>query len=91
MEIVIEQLQEEPWQFAVGLREVDENLGDYLVSMSEDEYVKYGQGAEPGDVIQATFRFLLEREEPEMIMDRFCLHDIIEYFPEYPALLENYF
>lgn len=91
MQIVVEQLQEEPWQFEVGLREVDENLGDYLVSMSEEEYAKYGQGAEPDDVIQATFRFLLEREEPEMILDRFCLQDIIEYFPEYPTQLANYF
>jgi hypothetical protein len=91
MDIMIEQLEEEPWQFAVGLREVDENLGDYLVSMSEDEYAIFGQGAEPGEVIQATFRFLLEREEPEMIMDRFCLHDILKYFPEYPNQLANYF
>ena len=91
MDIVIEQLQEEPWQFAVGLREVDENLGDYVVSMSEEEYAAFGQGAEPGEVIQATFRFLLEREEPEMIMDRFCLRDVTKYFPEYSTQLENYF
>jgi hypothetical protein len=91
MEIVVEQLEEEPWEFAVGLREADENLGDYLVTMSEDEYTNFGQGAEPKDLIQATFRFLLDREEPEMIMDRFCLQDILQYFPEYPVQLENYF
>lgn len=91
MQIEVEQLAEEPWEFAVGLREADENLGDYLVSMSEEEYTAYGRGAEPREVVQATFKFLLDREDPEMIADRFCLHDILEYFPEYPAQVENYF
>lgn len=91
MQILVEQLEEEPWLFAVGLREADENLGDYTVTMSENEYTAYGQSAEPPEVIRATFRFLLEREEPEMILDRFCLEDILEYFPEYPKEIENYF
>lgn len=91
MQILVEQLEEEPWMFAIGLREADENLGDYLVSMSENEYLSYGRGAEPADVIRATFRFLLEREEPEMILDRFSLDDILKYYPEYPDEVENYF
>jgi hypothetical protein len=91
MQIEVEQLTEEPWEFAVGLREADENLGDYLVSMSEEEYTAYGRGAEPREVVRATFRFLLDREDPEMIVDRFGLNDILEYYPDYPKQVENYF
>ena len=91
MDIVIEQLEEEPWEFAVGLREVDENLGDFIVTMSEEEYATFGEGAEPREVISATFRFLLDREEPESISDRFCLQDILQYYPEYTTQLTSYF
>ena len=91
MEIVIEQIEEEPWEFAVGLREADENLGDFQVTMSEEEYAAFSQGGEPSAVIEATFRFLLDREEPESISDRFGLRDILQYYPEYTTQLENYF
>lgn len=91
MQIVVEQLEEEPWVFAVGLREADENLGDYLVMMNEDEYMTYGQGADPQEVVRATFRFLLEREDPEMIMDRFHLREVLQHYPEYSEQVENYF
>jgi hypothetical protein len=59
--------------------------------MTEDEYVDFGHGADPEDVIRATFRYLLEREDPEMILDRFGLRDILEYYPDYPEQVENYF
>lgn len=91
MEIEVEQIEEEPWVFSVGLREADENLGDYVVAMSEEEYNLYGHGAEPAEVVRATFHFLLDREDPEMIMDRFNIRDVLDYYPDYPEQVENYF
>lgn len=90
MDVEVEQLTEEPWQFAVTLLEDDVNLGEYHVTMSEEEYSRYGDPLEPTKLIQATFRFLLERENPEMIMERFSLSTVERYFPEYPEEIEHY-
>ncbi len=91
MEIALEQLEEEPWVYAVTLLEDDTNLGEYVVTMTGDEYRKYGGAEEPDEVVQASLRFLLDREAPEMILDRFTLAQIEGYFPEYPDKLPDYF
>lgn len=90
MDIVVEQLEEEPWEFAVGLREDDENLGDYMVTMDIEEYSKYGNEAEPAEVIKGTFLFLLDHEDPEMIQDQFSLSQVETYFPNYAREVSGY-
>jgi hypothetical protein len=41
--------------------------------------------ATPEELLDASFRFLLEREPKEAILDRFELPIIERYFPDYPA------
>lgn len=90
MDIVVEQIEEEPWEFTVGLREDDENLGDYTITMDIEEYEKYGNEAEPAKVIKGTFLFLLDHEDPEMILDRFSLSQVEKYFPNYAQEVVEY-
>lgn len=45
---------------------------------------RYAPGAPPERLIEASFRFLLEREPKEAILSRFEIPVIERYFPEYP-------
>jgi len=90
VEIELEKIEEDPWVFQVTLLEDDTNLGEYVVSMSGEEYRRYAGSEEPGEVVQASLRFLLDREAPEMILDRFSLSQIEGFFPEYPSKLPSY-
>ena len=67
------------------------NLGEYVVTMSGDEYRRYSSTEEPDEVIRATFKFLLDQEDPEMIFERFSISTVEQHFPEYPDRLEDYF
>lgn len=91
MDIDLEQITEEPWEYHITLLEDDTNLGEFVVTMSGDEYRKYSGTEEPDDVIRATFKFLLAHEDPEMILERFSITTIEQHFPEYPKQLGDYF
>lgn len=47
-------------------------------------------GTEPGALVEASFRFLLDREPKESILSRFDLSVIERYFPEYPVRIADY-
>jgi hypothetical protein len=47
-------------------------------------------GADPVWLVEASFRFLLEREPKESILGRFDLPVIGRYFPEYPSRIGEY-
>jgi len=91
MDIDLEIVTEDPWEYNAVLLEDDTNLGEYVVTMTGDEYRHYGGAEEPDEVVRAAFRFLLDREAPEMILDRFTLSTIEDHFPEFPDHLEDYF
>lgn len=44
----------------------------------------------PGHLIEAAFRFLLDREPPEAIMSSFNVDIISNYFPEFESELPRY-
>lgn len=46
---------------------------------------RYAPDASPEDLLEASFRFLLEREPKESILRKFELPVIERYFPEYAA------
>lgn len=87
--IQIEQLAHEPWEFSVTIRE-GESLHEYMVTMTEEEYERYGGDLAPLELIKATFNFLLAHEELEEIIDNFSLSEIEKEFPEYPEVIEDY-
>lgn len=55
------------------------------VTLEEADLTRYGAGVSPEHLIEASFRFLLEREPKESILRTFALPVIERYFPEYPS------
>ncbi len=65
---------------------VQEGKGEtrHEVTVSEKDLTRFGGGDDPAALVEASFRFLLEREPKESILGRFELNVIARYFPEYP-------
>lgn len=66
--------------------EVDENGSStrHRVSVPEAEREHLAAGATPEELVEESFRFLLEREPKEAILRTFEISLIGRYFPEYP-------
>jgi hypothetical protein len=45
---------------------------------------------DPERLVEASIRFLLDREPKESIMNRFDLDTIARFFPEYPTAIHEY-
>ena len=67
--------------------EDDVSSRDFDVVVPEDFVADLGVSAER--LIEESFRFLLEREPKESILQSFALGVIETYFPEYPAELQR--
>ena len=64
---------------------------EHRVELSRDYHVKLTQGsATPEQLVEASFRFLLEREPKESILRSFELPVIVRYFPEYERRIGDY-
>jgi hypothetical protein len=59
------------------------------VTVTPTSIKRYGQGAKAEDLLEASFRFLLERESKESILARFDLSEIETYFPDYEATIRG--
>lgn len=68
----------------------DQSTTEHRVTAAPDDLTRLGAGAEPAQVIEASFRFLLDREPKEAILRSFELRVISSYFPEYEAELRSY-
>lgn len=60
------------------------------VRVSSDDLARYHREDSPGELVEASFRFLLDREPKESILGRFELGVIERYFPEYPDRIGDY-
>lgn len=60
------------------------------VSVDPSDAATLGGGGDPARLVEASFRFLLEREPKESILSRFDLGVITRYFPEYPSRISEY-
>ena len=77
-------------QYAVTLEEGND-VRTYSVSMSEDYYQHLGiENNTPEEVVDAAFRFLLDREPKDAILTEFDLTDIKSYFPDFEEVLPSY-
>lgn len=56
---------------------------DFEVTVHEEEAALLAPGVEPKRLVEASFRFLLERESVTSILPSFDLNIIERYFPEY--------
>lgn len=72
---------------------VDDERGatSHLVTVWPSDVDRYAAGAEPEELIEAAFEFLLEREPPQAILTRFELPAIERYFPEFPGAMAGRF
>jgi hypothetical protein len=55
------------------------------VTATMDAVQRFGAGASAERLLEESFRFLLEREPKESILQSFEIGVIARYFPEYPA------
>src|SRR5437868_3621471 len=63
----------------------------HQVTVSREDCARLTRGEhEPERLIEAAFRFLLDREAKESILGRFELTLISRYFPEFERELPNY-
>jgi hypothetical protein len=60
------------------------------VTMSGHDYERLAHGKAADLLIEAAFRFLLDREPKESILGRFDMRVIGSYFPEFEARLPDY-
>lgn len=51
---------------------------------------RFAAGTSPERLVEASLRFLLDREPKESILSSFDLSEIERYFPEYPARITDY-
>ena len=62
----------------------------HRVTLTRAEGARLGGGTAPERLVEASFRFLLEREPKEAILARFELKTIARYFPEFERELPKY-
>ena len=80
----------DPLEFEVIVRE-GSGESHHHVTMSQDTWHRLTSGShDPTDCIKASFRFLLDREPKESILNRFDVSVISRYFPEFERELEQY-
>lgn len=59
------------------------------VTVWPSDIARYAPDATPEALLEASFRFLLEREPKESILRRFDLAVIEQYFPDYARIIES--
>lgn len=75
--------REEGWTFLVELGH-GYDLVEYRIDVNREYWAKLTScRIEPAQLIEMTFKFLLDKEPKEMIMKKFNLSDINQFFPQY--------
>lgn len=59
----------------------------HLVEVTHAELRRFGAGRTPQELVQASLRFLLQREPASAILASFSLSEIEQYFPDFPELV----
>jgi hypothetical protein len=85
------QKQGEGWVCDVAVEHAGQTT-NHVVTVSAGDLARWGRGrdlAAVGDLVSRSFAFLLERERPSAILQRFDLSVIPRYFPEYHEQFER--
>ena len=85
----MEEVSAEPRELGVVVEEGD-SVSEHVVTVSDEELTRYGDGLEVAQLIKATFEFLLERESKEDIAVEFSLSEVEQQYPEYPDVVADY-
>lgn len=62
----------------------------HRVTLSRMDFERLRNGATPERLVEAAFRFLLDREPKESILGRFDVSVISHYFPDFERKLPEY-
>ena len=82
---------EAPMVFHITVEDADGSSSQHSVNMDQATFEKLRRGeATPEDVIDAAFRYLLDRESKESILTEFDVTTIGRYFPGYEDELPDY-
>ena len=68
----------------------DGGSSTHLVTVAPSDLERLAEGRSVEALLEASFRFLLDREPKESIMGRFDLSVISRYFPEYESTIADY-
>jgi hypothetical protein len=78
----------EGWEFEVTVEEQGSET-NHIVTMSQDFYDSLNTQSTPTEIVEKSFKFLLERESKEQILSEFDITLISKYFPEYNKYISN--
>ncbi|MEX0920527.1 MAG: hypothetical protein WDZ69_03035 [Candidatus Pacearchaeota archaeon] len=77
------------WDCDVKL--IDGEVFEHGVFVSGDDYEKLSkEDCSVEDLVEASFRFLLDREPKGSILKNFNLNVILKFFPEYKEKIKGY-
>ena len=79
----------DPLAFDVVVRD-GKGESRHVVTMAQGTLDRLASGKKAEDVIEAAFKFLLDREPKEAILKRFDIAVIARYFPEFEQELPRY-
>ncbi|HUG46730.1 MAG TPA: hypothetical protein VMK31_09520 [Sphingomicrobium sp.] len=80
----------DPLEFEVAVTEGG-TISRHSVTIAAGDYRRLAGGKAPDRLVEAAFRFLLDREPKESILRNFDLSLIETYFPEFESKLPDYF
>ena len=87
MTILIKELSNEEFEITVK----EKNLTSHNVTLSDDIHQNLTNGkVSKKELIEFSFKFLLEREPNTSILSSFELNVISEYFPEYAKTVKEW-
>jgi hypothetical protein len=78
---------ESGWTCQVSVEQDGRSLSDHVVEVTRSDMERLGLGASVEDLVERSFVFLLDREPPQNILNRFGLTDIERYFPEFARVM----
>ena len=82
--------QSDPLSFDGVIRD-SASQSRHQVTLSKADYGRLTNGGCPSErLVEAAFRFLLERESKEAILSRFDISVISRYFPDFETKLPRY-
>jgi len=93
MQVDVDKIKEwdDKYVFEVLLDENDQKP-PFEVTLIKKYYEKLTEGkVSPEVLVEASFRFLVEREPKEAIFQTFDISSIARYFPEYEKEIKQYF
>jgi hypothetical protein len=73
--------------YHVAVDAPDGTSTSHVVTVWPSDVARYAPDSTPEELLEASFKFLLEREPKESILARFELPVIERYFPEYRTIV----